>query len=53
MAKKRIKRFRGIRHTDLAPISRTAESLLIFCLYGGVNGREVITETAVHGRIQD
>lgn len=36
---------------DLAPISRTAERLVIFCLYGGINGREVSTETTVHGRI--
>jgi PAS domain S-box-containing protein len=37
---------------DLAPISHTAESLLIFCLHGGIDGREIRTEEAVHGRIQ-
>ncbi|MEC4723627.1 hypothetical protein RY831_31350 [Noviherbaspirillum sp. CPCC 100848] len=38
---------------DLAPISRTAGNLVIFCLYGGSNGREISTETAIHGRVQD
>jgi transposase len=48
---KAVMRVQG--HVDLASVSRTAESLLIFCLYGGIDGREVSTETAVHGRVQD
>ena len=38
---------------DLAPIPRTAESLITFCMYGGTNGREICAETALHGRVQD
>ncbi|MFC7518150.1 carbohydrate kinase family protein, partial [Herbaspirillum sp. GCM10030257] len=49
----RLASLMGSIKIDLAPISRTAGNLIISCLYGGSDGREVSTETAVHRRIQD